>query len=177
MAGHAARPLAGDVVLRDVAEDDLPILFAHQLDSDANRMAAFTAHDPTDWDAFTTHWRRMLGNETITNKAVVFDGQVAGHVSCFEHVGARHVGYWIGKGYWGKGIATAALSEFLDYVRARPLYARVAKDNIASIRVLKKCGFTISGEDSGFSNARGAEVEEFIFTLEATKEKISKSIT
>jgi len=69
------------------------------------------------------------------------------------------------KNYWGKGIATKALAAFPGHVKARPLYAHVAKHNIASIRVLEKCGFTICGEDKGFSNARGEEVEEFILTL------------
>jgi len=44
--------------------------------------------------------------------------------------------------------------------RARPLYARGAKDNITSIRVLEKCGFTISGYDKAFASARGEEVEK-----------------
>lgn len=48
----------------------------------------------------------------------------------------------------------------------RPLYARVVKDNLASQRVLQKCGFTICGENKGFANARGKEVEEFIMRLQ-----------
>ena len=54
------------------------------------------------------------------------------------------------------------------------LYACVAKDNSASIRVLEKCGFTISGEDKGFSNARGEEVEEFILKLKADERAVTK---
>ena len=60
-----------------------------------------------------------------------------------------------------------ALTALLRSVRTRPLYARAAKDNIASIRVLEKCGFTVSGEDRGFANARDAEVDEFIFRRDA----------
>jgi len=41
----------------------------------------------------------------------------------------------------------------------------VAKDNIASVRVLEKCGFVISGYDQGFANARGEEIEEVIMIL------------
>ncbi len=58
------------------------------------------------------------------------------------------MGYWLGREYWGKGIATRALSLFLDQVTARPLYAYVAKHNLASIRVLQKCGFTITSEEA-----------------------------
>ena len=67
-----------------------------------------------------------------------------------------------------KGVATGALSEFLGHVQVRPMYARVVKDNIASLRVLEKCGFTICGEGKGFAYARGEEVEEFILRLEAS---------
>jgi RimJ/RimL family protein N-acetyltransferase len=38
----------------------------------------------------------------------------------------------------------------------------VAKDNLASRRVLEKCGFTVCGEGRGYANARGMEIEEFI---------------
>jgi RimJ/RimL family protein N-acetyltransferase len=75
------------------------------------------------------------------------------------------IGYWIDKTYWGKGVATRALALFLEEIELRPLYARVAKDNQGSIRVLEKCGFIRHGEDKGFANARGAEVEEYILML------------
>ena len=77
------------------------------------------------------------------------------------------LGYTLHHKYWGQGIATQALSAFLEQVKARPLYARAVKDNLASIRVLEKCGFKIIGEDKGFANARGAEVEEFVLALSA----------
>jgi RimJ/RimL family protein N-acetyltransferase len=48
------------------------------------------------------------------------------------------VTYWIGRSYWGKGIATDALTAFLAVDRSRPLQARVASDNVASRRVLEK---------------------------------------
>lgn len=85
----------------------------------------------------------------------------------FEQFGTPEVSYWIGREFWGKGIATRALSELLGHVKMRPLYARAAKDNIASLRVLQKCGFTICGEDKGFASARGEEIEEFILVLGA----------
>ena len=158
--------MTNDILLRDVTDGDLTIFFEHQLDPDANRMAAFPARDR---DAFTAHWTKILGDETVTLKTIVFDGHVAGNMVSFEQLGEPQVGYWIGKEYWGKGIATQALSEFLGYVKARPLYARVAKHNVASIRVLEKCGFTICGEDKGDSNAGGTEVEEYILKLSANE--------
>ena len=115
------------------------------------------------------HWARILGDETITKRTILVDGQVAGNVGSFEQFGEREVGYWLGKDLWGKGVATKALRAFLEEVGGRPLYAHVVKDNLASRRVLQKCGFTICGEDKGFSHARGEEVEELILMLSANE--------
>ena len=147
---------ASGILLRDVADDDLPIFFGHQLDSTASRMAAFTAK-----------WKRISSDDTVTIKTILFEGHVTGHIASFDQSGKREITYWIGKEYWGKGIATKALSEFLDHERARPLYARAAKDNVASLRVLEKCDFTICGHDKGFAYGRGEEIEEYILKLRA----------
>jgi RimJ/RimL family protein N-acetyltransferase len=103
----------------------------------------------------------------VTIKTILFEGHVTGHIASFDQSGKREITYWIGKEYWGKGIATKALSEFLDHERARPLYARAAKDNVASLRVLEKCDFTICGHDKGFAYGRGEEIEEYILKLRA----------
>jgi RimJ/RimL family protein N-acetyltransferase len=99
-----------DVLLRDVAEDDLPVFFEHQRNPVANRMADFL---PRNWDAFVAHWTKILADETVIKKTVLFDGRVAGNVVSFEQECEREVGYWIGREYWGKGVATEALSQFL----------------------------------------------------------------
>lgn len=151
-----------NVRLRVVTEADIPVFFEQQLDASANFMAAFTSKDPTDKTAFTAHWTRILADTAIQKQTILFREEVAGHISSFEQFGLPSVSYWIGKEYWGKGVATSALHAFLGQIKTRPLYARAAKDNVASIRVLQKCGFQISGEDSGFSDSRGEVVEEFI---------------
>ena len=156
-----------EVILRDVAEADLPIFFEHQRDPAANYMAAFTARDPTNRDAFTAHWKRILNDDTVIVKTIEFQGDVVGSVAKFvdEEFGKPEITYWIGKEYWGMGLATKALSEFLRDIRVRPIYGRAAKDNVASIRVMEKCGFVISGYANGFANARGKEIEEVILEL------------
>lgn len=159
---NRSEPSTADVLLRDVAADDLPIFFEHQRDPVATELAAVP---PRDWDAFDAHWNKILRDETVITQTVVFLGHVAGNVVSFGWRGQREVGYWIGQEYWGKGIATRALSIFLGRDRNRPLHAHVAKPNIGSIRVLQKCGFTITGEVT-VSDERGDGVEEFVLTLE-----------
>jgi RimJ/RimL family protein N-acetyltransferase len=152
-----------ELLLRDVLPDDLPIFFEQQLDQEAIHMAAFTVKDPTDREAFMAHWHKILGIDTCIIKTILFNNQVAGSVSSYEEEGKPEVTYWLGRDYWGKGIATWALKELLIYhSQKRPMYARVAKDNPGSRRVLEKCGFSIVGEDKGFANARGQEIEELL---------------
>jgi len=158
--------MANELLLRDVVNDDLPIFFEQQLNKEAIHMAAFTSKDPTNQEAFTAHWLRNLANETTINKAIIFNGQVAGSVASYVYEGRPEVTYWLGKEYWGKGIATWALKELLThYNKTRPIYARVAKDNLSSRRVLEKCGFKIISESKGFANARGQEIEELLLQL------------
>jgi RimJ/RimL family protein N-acetyltransferase len=75
------------------------------------------------------------------------DGEVAGDIGSWEQDGVREVGYWVGRAFWGRGIATRALEQFLGVIDVRPLRAHVARTNIASARVLEKCGFVVVGED------------------------------
>ena len=154
------------VALRDVIDADLPIFFAQQLNEEANYMAAFTVDDPHDHAAFDAHWARIWGNPTIVHKTIVYADAVAGYLASFDRWGAREVSYWLGREYWGQGVATEALRLFLELFSTRPLSARAAKDNLASILVLKKCGFVVVGHDKGFANARRAEIEEVIRRLD-----------
>ena len=107
-------------------------------------MADFPARDR---EAFDAHWERVLGDEALTSKTIVFEGQVAGNVGSWEQDGRRLVGYWLGREFWGKGLATKALAELIEELGRRPIYAYVAKTNVGSIRVLEKCGFVRSDED------------------------------
>lgn len=162
--------IAGDdtqVTLRDVTPADLPVFFDHQRDPVANQMAAFTATDPSDREAFMARWTMILANETIRVRTILAGNDVAGSILRYEEMGKPEVSYWLGREFWGRGIATRALALFIAELPERPLYARVAKDNIASVRVLTKCGFKIVGEDKGFANARGTEVEEYLMALAA----------
>jgi RimJ/RimL family protein N-acetyltransferase len=159
--------MSNELLLRNVVNEDLPIFFEYQLDQEANYMAAFTAKDPTNQEAFKAHWHRILTDKTVVIQTIIFNGQVAGSVSSYEEdEGKPEVTYWLGKDYWGKGIATWALKEFLAHnSQTRPIYARVARDNLGSRRVLEKCGFKIIGESKGFANARGQEIEELLLEL------------
>jgi RimJ/RimL family protein N-acetyltransferase len=167
-----ALPFVGNgpphLVLREVEDRDLDVLFEHWPDREAIRMAAFTSPDPDDRGAFDARWARLRRDQNTTNKVVETEGRVVGHIASFDLDGQREVTYWIGRQDWGRGIATRALQQFLTTIEvARPLYARAASDNAGSIRVLEKCGFTHVGDGRGFAHGRDEETEEVVLRLDA----------
>jgi RimJ/RimL family protein N-acetyltransferase len=172
-AGCLWVPLLGSAVfpvmrcaLREVRDEDLEVLFEQWADPVAVRMAAFTAPDHMDRDAFERRLSRLRADETVISLAIVVDGAVAGTIGSWGDPGEREITYWIGRSYWGKGIATCALHELLAIDLSRPLHARVASDNVASRRVLEKCGFRVIATERGFAEARSAEIEELVLRLE-----------
>jgi len=150
------------VELRPISHADLPTLFEYQSDPVALAMSS----SPTrDREAFDAHWHSILANPAQMARAVVCDGLLAGNVVSFDRLGKREVGYWIGREFWGRGIATAALRLYLAEEPARPLTARVAPQNTASLRVLEKCGFVVTGRER-FPLTPDDPVEDFVLTLE-----------
>jgi RimJ/RimL family protein N-acetyltransferase len=146
-------------VLREVVESDLPVFFEYERDPEAATMAAFP---PRERDAFMAHWAKTLANDSALTWTIVSDGAVVGNIGCWEDDGRRFVGYWIGREFWGRGLATQALAELVDVVDARPLYAHVVKENVASIRVLEKCGFVEVDAHTGDDG-----IEELLLELRA----------
>lgn len=153
------------VTLRPVETADLPIFFAQHQDADALWMAAFTPPDPADEAALFAHWSRLMRDPAIIYRTILADEQVAGSLIYFEMFDQKQVGYWLGREFWGQGIATQALTLFLDLLPERPVYGRTAFDNLGSQRVLQKCGFRLVARETGYANARRAEIGEYVFRL------------
>ena len=145
----------GAKVLRDVRVNDLDAFFEHQREPEANAMAIFP---PRDRETFDAHWRRILADDTLIKKTIVHGDQVAGNVLSWQQDGQQLVGYWVGRAFWGRGLATRALQELVTELTTRPLHAWVATSNVGSIRVLEKCGFVQVG-------SRTTDVEELLFEL------------
>ncbi|MFL5937169.1 MAG: GNAT family N-acetyltransferase [Gaiellaceae bacterium] len=158
---------AEQLVLREIDDRDLSVLFEHSRDPEAIRMAAFTSPETHDRASFDRRWARLRSDASTTNRVIEMDGRVVGHIASFNLEGHREVTYWIGREDWGRGIASRALQEFLRLEPTRPLHARAARDNAASIRVLTKCGFVVVGEGRGFAHGRNEETDEVVLRLDA----------
>jgi RimJ/RimL family protein N-acetyltransferase len=154
------------VILRDMTEDDLDVLFDIQDDEVAHHQAAFTTPDGGSRDHYLEKWRKILADDEVTTKVVLLDGEVVGSAGAYALDGDMEITYWIRRDLWGRGLATAALAELVRLVTVRPLWARAAADNVGSAQVLLRNGFGQVGEDTGFAEARGVEIRELIFRLD-----------
>ncbi|MFL6116796.1 MAG: GNAT family N-acetyltransferase [Catenulispora sp.] len=137
---------AREVRLRPVIDADLPVLFEHQRDPAAARMAATTALSRGE---HAEMWQSLHADPGALGRTIVVDDVVAGALTSWERWDQRQVGYCLGREYWGRGIATTALALFLGQMTIRPVHAYVAAHNLASRRVLDKCGFRPGGTGTG----------------------------
>jgi RimJ/RimL family protein N-acetyltransferase/tRNA A-37 threonylcarbamoyl transferase component Bud32 len=151
VARHAVR-------IREVRDEDLEELFEHQREPESVQMAAFPARER---DAFYAHWAKIRVDPTGTARVITCGTEVAGDVVCWDQEGQTLVGYWIGKRFWGRGIASRAVELFAAEMTRRPLRAFVAVHNAGSIRVLEKCGFRrIAGPTMAEDG-----IEEYLYEL------------
>jgi RimJ/RimL family protein N-acetyltransferase len=128
------------VHLRPVEPADLEVFFQNQRDQESVALADVPARER---EAFDAHWAKILVDPATAIRTVVVDDQVVGNVLSFPLNGLQMVGYWIGREHWGRGYASAALSQFLEVETQRPLHAHVATHNAGSMRVLQKAGFAL----------------------------------
>ena len=155
-----------EIILRKTVLPDLEFFFLFQLDEEANYLAAFTSKDPSDKAAYLQKYSKLVNDPAINMQTILVGEIIVGSISKFELEGRAEITYWIDKQFWGKGIGSKALALFLNNETTRPIYGRVAFDNIGSQKVLTNCHFIKIGTDKGFANARQAEIEEFIYRLE-----------
>ncbi|MEZ5035840.1 MAG: GNAT family N-acetyltransferase, partial [Chitinophagaceae bacterium] len=154
-----------DIKLKPTVIGDLDILFEFQLDKEGGYLAAFMPKGHTDKTAYINKYTKLLADPTVNNQTILLDNTIVGSIAKFVLQGDTEITYWIDKKYWGNGIATKALKELLKIETIRPIFGRVAFDNFGSQKVLEKCGFVKTGTDKGFANARGIEIEEYIYEL------------
>ncbi|MDH3493393.1 MAG: GNAT family N-acetyltransferase [Acidobacteriota bacterium] len=156
-----------EIELRKVRESDLPIFFEQQNDPAAHEMVGVTSHAPDDREAYFEKWERILPDKNITKRTILYNGDVAGVINCFFAPWSEEweVGYWIGREFWGLGIASGALRLFLEIEERRPLHATASTHNKASVAVLEKCGFEKTGKKKVLVERSGKEIEEFSFVL------------
>jgi RimJ/RimL family protein N-acetyltransferase len=151
-----------NIRLRPVEAADLPWVYEMQLDPESNRMAATI---PRTREKFDAHWAKVLPDPAVAARVILVGDARVGLVSCFRRNGEDHVGYWINRAWWGRGVASRALELLLKEVTRRPLTATAATSNGASLRVLQKCGFVVERVHLAPADDRHPECEEAVLSL------------
>jgi 8-oxo-dGTP diphosphatase len=130
-----------------------------------------------EWIASTLA-RRALGQAFD----YVITGQEDGAEMVVGGIGVRldgkprtgHLGYWVGRRFWGHGVATEAARRLTSWALANlpidRVEAHVAVDNPASAAVLRQAGLREIGQSSEFFLARGAEEPVQVFA--ATRDDV-----
>jgi ribosomal-protein-alanine N-acetyltransferase len=102
--------------------------------------------------------------------AIEVNSEIIGCVSYwFNSELEIEIGYWLGKGYWGQGYSTKALTKMLslsDFPAVPKIVAKVMIENIGSQRVLLKCGFTYKSDC--YCQKQGNKVDAKFYTKETT---------
>ena len=128
-----------------------------------------TQNLPPSWQGSYTlarahQWIIERDKEGITLLAVdKASKQVIGMMILFESEvsGNLRLGYMLNESAWGKGFASELVSGFVNWCRRNDIHSitgGVERSNIASRRVLEKCGF--------LPEPKTHEKDEQLFTLE-----------
>jgi RimJ/RimL family protein N-acetyltransferase len=168
--------LAPRLVLRPLQAADAPAMQRYASDFDVARMLAQVPHPYPEGEAaaFIAEVCELDDDLPFRVFAIDQDGfagtaALAADGDSFAQRTGR-LGYWLGRPFWGHGLATEAVRVLLaDYafgtLGLRRVTAGVFDDNPASMRVLAKLGFTQTGEEMRWSEARGVEVRHLLYAV------------
>ncbi|CAH8361605.1 unnamed protein product [Eruca vesicaria subsp. sativa] len=134
------------------------------------------------WQTFTSEEEALVFIRDVClphpwRRSICIDDRSIGFISVFSESGddrfKAHIGYGLSHEYWGKGIATRAVSiavtqVFNDLPHVLRLQAFVQTQNKASQRVLEKIGFKREGLLRKYSCIKGIIHDVFVYSLLST---------
>ena len=163
--------LGNDCQIRSFRPDDAPALaqYTNNRKIWLNLRDAFP-HPYRLQDAAA--WIRMAGRQyPEVSFAIASPNEVIGGIGLGLQTDVNYrsseIGYWLGEPFWGRGIATAALSALTDYAFANydliRLFAYVFEWNPASMRVLEKAGYAYEGRLRKSATKDGQTVDQLLY--------------
>ena len=127
----------------------------------------YTTSDARRW------FESVVGHKPETNFAISVANETVGGIGfdLQQDVGHRsaQIGYWLGEGFWGRGIATEALIAVTDYAFSHyhvcRLFAHVFAWNPASARVLEKAGYEYEGRLRKSVTKDGQTIDQLMYAM------------
>ena len=153
------------------------------------KLRPFTAGDAGDFLGLASHWDVARMTSDIPHPLTLHDARqwllpapdearfalmendvlIGGAGYFLQPGGAVELGFWLGRAYWGRGLATEAVKAVVGYglqLDCTPAFTSSHfTDNPASGRVLVKLGFLAVGTARIRSIARGADVAAICYWL------------
>ncbi|SDR22794.1 GNAT family N-acetyltransferase [Pseudovibrio sp. Tun.PSC04-5.I4] len=148
------------LVLRQLRQDDLTSVCAYLANFEVTKNLSTQPHPFTEADgvSYLESVRAEDPTQNIT-WAIEHAGVFCGNLRVKNLQGTPRVGYWLGQDHWGKGFMSEAVFAALCFLfeeRLVPVVQTgVFEGNPASLRVLEKLGFTVTGKSTHPCRARG----------------------
>ncbi len=158
------------IKLRDFAEKDIdPIVSGLNNFKVVQYLSSRIPYPHTREDA--KWWVETGCRELGLNYAIDVGGQFVGVIGVnygeYEYQFSSRIGYWIIEEHWGKGIGTEALEKMTEQVfsvsEITRIWAPVFSLNLASMRVLERCGYQLECIHHNSANKNGEFLDEHIF--------------
>jgi RimJ/RimL family protein N-acetyltransferase len=120
---------------------------------------------------------RVASQDPVTSFAIVVDGAAVGGITLtpghdIERVSAES-GYWIGRAYWGRGIATGAIRGVTGHafrtLGLERVFAVPFVRNAASVRALEKAGYVREGVMRRSALKDGALLDQYLYAAYADR--------
>lgn len=142
------------LILRLIEKDDIQQLSALESDPEVRRFFPSGTKTLQQTEATVTKFIAFYKERGLPN-FVIFEqnsGDFVGRAGFgWREEGDIEVGYLLHKKFWGKGLASELLAALLvwakDHINADYITGHADSDNLASIRVMEKCGMSCYKEE------------------------------
>lgn len=152
MAGEPREILTEHLRLRPPTLQDVDAIFAYGCDPEVTRLVGWATYRTREAaevyvGSALTDWDRLHGPRPYL-ATLRSDGTVIGSTGTVPDHGVQ-IGYIVARSHWGRGYATEMARAMVQLAFASPhvfrVWALCDTTNLASARVLEKCGMTCEG--------------------------------
>lgn len=150
------------LLITEFDESMIDSVHLNSLDDDNRRFVPDEVFETIDEAREVVEWLSSCyqGNEgPFVYPMLLQDGKNIGYVQAVQIENGWEIGYHVSKSYTGNGYSTEAVNAFLPVImkqlKISSIYGICLAENIASQRVLEKCGFVL--EYAGLGDYQGIE--------------------
>ena len=144
------------LILRKVKESDaLPMFLNWASDPEVAKYVAWSAHENVEMTKkIISIWLEEEESIKTIRFMITIKGsdEPFGNIDVVKYIdGNPEIGYCLSRKMWNKGYMSEACLAFIKYLFKlgfNKVYVRAEKDNIASNRVIEKCGFAFTHQET-----------------------------